>query len=154
TAGDRDGEATALLLGSWAVVEQGKLATACRGFLEGASINRQLQDVLALRWCLGGVALAEGMRGHADPARAATDELDRLPSGEANLYEFDLIDRGRAWAQVARGELSQAVATLKAAASHAAANRQWVAEARLLYDVARLGDPAAAAARLSELAAS
>jgi DNA-binding CsgD family transcriptional regulator len=151
SAGDRDGEATALLLGAWAQVERGHLVSACRDFLESASINRQVQDRLALRWCLGGVALAEGMRGRADRARAAVEELDGLPTGGINLYAFDLVERGRAWAQVARGELSGAARTLEEAAAHAAAACQWVAEGRLLYDLARLGHAAAVAARLDEL---
>jgi DNA-binding CsgD family transcriptional regulator len=152
TAGDRDGEATALLLGAWAQLECGRLVSACRDFLEGASINRQIQDRLALRWCLGGVAHAEAMRGRADRARAAIAELDSLPSGEIMLYAFDLVERGRAWAQVAGGELSRAARTLEAAAGRAASARQYVAEARLLYDLARLGHPSPVTARLDELA--
>jgi DNA-binding CsgD family transcriptional regulator len=153
-AGDRDGEATALLLGAYALVEEGRLEPACRRFREGASINRGLRDLLALRWCLGGIALAEGMRGRADDAAAAVAELDGLRrAGETGIYELDVIERGRAWASVANGELSRARETLAAAAGCAAAAGQKVAEVRLLHDLARLGDPASAAARLGELAA-
>jgi DNA-binding CsgD family transcriptional regulator len=153
-AGDRDGQATALLFGSYALVEQGRPLPACRGFLEGASINRELQDVTALRWCLGGVALAEGMCGHPEAAQAALAELDGLSSRGSGIHEFDVIERGRAWALVAAGELTAAREVLQAAADRARACGQVVAEARLLHDLARLGDPGAVAARLEALAAT
>jgi DNA-binding CsgD family transcriptional regulator len=154
-SGDRDGEAAALLLGAYALVETGRLEPACRGFREGASINREVGNVLALRWCLGGLALAEGMRGRAERALAAIAELDGLPrAGETGIYELDVVARGRAWTRTAGGEFSVARATLADAAGLAAAAGQPVAEARLLHDVARLGDPASARSRLEELATS
>jgi DNA-binding CsgD family transcriptional regulator len=152
-AGDREGEATATMLGAFALVERGRLAAACTAFLESAAVNRQLNDATALRWCLGGVAVAEGMRGRSQQAAAAVAELDALGSGQpVGLYEFDVVVRGRAWSRVASGELSAARDTLREAAERAAAHGQWVAEARVLHDVARLGDPASTASRLGELA--
>jgi len=74
------------------------------------------------------------------------------------IYETDLIDRSRAWVAAAAGELSQACEILAAAAGRARAAKLRIAEARLLHDLARLGQPGpaaprSAAQRLAELAA-
>ena len=152
-AGDKEGQASFCLLRGWVWVSQGRLATASRAFREGASINRDLRDVSALRWCLGGLALAEGMQGHLDEALAAVAELDEMPQNSLKIFEADLPDRGRAWASVAAGEVSRARAILGEAAERAASGRLLVAEAQLLHDCARLGAPESAAIRLAELAA-
>jgi DNA-binding CsgD family transcriptional regulator len=152
-AGDREGQASFSLLRGWVWVEQGRLANASRAFREGASINRDLRDVIALRWCLGGLALAEGMKGNGDAALAAVAELDQMPPNSLIIFEADLPDRGRAWASVAAGEVSRARAILSEAAWRAASGHLWVAEAHLLHDCARLGAPESAAIRLAELAA-
>jgi DNA-binding CsgD family transcriptional regulator len=149
-AGDKEGQATFSLLRGWALVGQGRLDAASRAFREGASINRELRDTMALRWCLGGLALAEGMKGNRDAASAAVAEL---PPGGPTMFDADLVDRGRAWASVAAGEVSRARELLGEAARRAALGHLWVAEAHLLHDSARLGAPELAAIRLAELAA-
>jgi DNA-binding NarL/FixJ family response regulator len=128
------------------------LALASRAYLEAASINRELRDIGALRWCLGGLALAEGMAGHTEAADVAIAELDGLPETWMAIFEADLIDRGRAWSKVASGELSLARDMLHSAAERAAASHQWVAEAQLLHDIARIGDAASVGVRLVDLA--
>jgi DNA-binding CsgD family transcriptional regulator len=153
-AGDKEGQASFCLLRGWVWVDQGRLATASRAFREGASINRDLRDVIALRWCLGGLALAEGMQGHRDAALAAVAELDQMPPNSLTIFEAELPDRGRAWASVAAGEVSRARAILSEAARRAASGHLVVAEAQLLHDCARLGAPESAAIRLAELAAT
>ena len=153
-AGDKEGQATFSLLSGWTWVGQGRLAAASRAFREGASINRELRDIIALRWCLGGLALAEGMQGHRDAALAAVAELDEMPPISLTMFDADLLDRGRAWASVAAGEVSRARAVLTEAAKRAARCHLWVAEARLLHDTARLGPPELPAIRLAELAAT
>jgi len=152
--GDKDAQATFLFLRGLALIERGQLAGASKAFLDGASVNRAIEDRSALRWCLAGIALAEAMRGHADRAAAAAAEVDELPVGTMAVYEPDLIERSRAWASVSAGELSRARDILAAAAARAAAARLVVAEARLLHDIARLGDPGSVAARLAALAGS
>lgn len=152
-AGDKEGQATFSLLRGWVRVGQGRLAAASRVFREGASINRDLRDVIALRWCLGGLALAEGMKGDRDAAAAAVAELDEVPPNSLTIFEADLPDRGRAWASVAAGEVSLARTMLSEAAGRAASGHLWVAQAHLLHDCARLGAPESAAIRLAELAA-
>jgi DNA-binding CsgD family transcriptional regulator len=136
------------------LLRQASEAIAERAFREGASINRELRDIVALRWCVGGLALAEGMQGHRDEALAAVAELDETAPMSLTMFEADLVGRGRAWASVAAGEMSRARTTLSEAAHRAALSQLWVAEAQLLHDSARLGAPEGTAARLAELAAT
>jgi len=70
------------------------------------------------------------------------------------VYEPDLIERSRAWVSVAAGELSRAREILSAAADRAAAAQLNVAQARLLHDIARLGNAESVATRLASLAES
>ena len=106
----------------------------------------------ALRWCLGGLALAEGMAGNAEPGDLRWPNWTPCLRPGWPSSKLDLIDRGRAWSKVASGELSGARHLLASAAARAAATRQWVAEAHLLHDIARLGDAASVANRLEALA--
>ena len=150
--GDQDGQATHLMLTGSILIERGRLADAARAFLDAASINREIHDWAALRWCLAGLALAEAMRGHLKTAAAGAAERDQLAKSPMEIWEADLIERGRAWVAAASGELSQASQILAAAAGRAATANLRVAEARLLHDMARLGQPALAAPRLATLA--
>ena len=149
-AGDHDGLATFCLLAGMVHVEQGRLCEALKRFLEGRALNEELRDPGTLRWCAGGVALAEGMSGLHSAALAAA-ELEKLPPHWLSSLDGDLVDRGRAWAKVAAGEVSAARAILREAADRAAGQENFVAEARLRHDVARLGDSASVAGRLLEL---
>ncbi len=151
-AGDMEGHATGLLMTGFVLIERGQLARASSAFRDAASVNRNLHDLGALRWCLSGAALAEAMSGHADRAVAAAAERDELPTGSLAVYESDLIERSRAWVCVATGELSRAQEILTEAANRAAASHMRIAEARVLHDIARLGQPGLVSARLAELA--
>ncbi len=151
-AGDKEGHTTFLFMSGWVLIERGHLARAAAMFVDGASVNREINDPPGLRWCLAGIALAEAMSGHADRATAAAREFADLPVGPMTLYETDLIERSNAWVSACSGELSRAREILEAAADRAAAARLRIAEARLLHDLARLGEPKRAAPRLAELA--
>jgi DNA-binding CsgD family transcriptional regulator/tetratricopeptide (TPR) repeat protein len=151
-AGDKEGQASHLFLRGWILIERGQLTRAAGAFLDGASVNREIHDPAALRWCLAGLALAEAMSGHTDRAMAAAAELAELPPSPLTIYETDLVDRSRAWVSVCTGELSRASEILTDAAARAAAAQLRVAEARVLHDVARLGQPDAVAERLAALA--
>ena len=153
-AGDKEGQASFLFLTGCVLIERGHLARASRAFLDGTSVNREIRDLAALRWCLAGLALAEAMSGHSDLAVTAASERDELPANPMTIYETDLVDRSRAWVSVATGELSRACETLTDAAARAASGQLRIAEARLLHDLARLGQPSAAARRAGELAAA
>ena len=145
-AGDKEGMATHLLLTGLVRIEQGQLTRASKVFLDAASVNREIHDPAALRWSLAGLAMADAMSGHTDRATAAAAERDKLPVGSMLIYEPDLIERGRAWLNVASGELSGACDILAAAA------KLRIAEARVLHDIARLGQPGEVAPRLAGLA--
>jgi DNA-binding CsgD family transcriptional regulator len=149
-----EGIATFAMLRGWLHVEQGSLGEAARLFREGAAVNRDLKDVSALRWCIGGTALACGMADDAGGAAAAVAELDTIPPHWMDALDSDLVLRGRAWAAAAGGELTTAEKLLRESAATARRREQPYAEARLLHDLARLGAPAEAAARLHDLAAS
>jgi DNA-binding CsgD family transcriptional regulator len=152
-AGDKEGLATHLFVSGLVLIEQGRLTRASSAFLDAASVNREIHDPAALRWCLAGLALSEAMSGHTDRAAAAGAERDELPVSPMRIYESDLIDRGRAWLSVANGELSRARRILADAADRAAGLRLRVAEAHVLHDIARLGQADAVAPRLAALAA-
>ena len=151
-AGDQEQQGPFLLLAGLVLVERGQLAEASRVFLDGASVSREIRDQPALRWCMAGIALAEAMGGHAGRASAAAAERDQVPVEPVTVFETDLVERSRAWQHVCAGDLSQAQEILVAAAARAAGAHLRIAEARLLHDLARLGDPAMAAPRLAALA--
>ncbi|HTW10340.1 MAG TPA: LuxR C-terminal-related transcriptional regulator [Acidimicrobiales bacterium] len=153
-AGDKEGQASFSVLGGLVDVERGRLGEAARHFLEGATVNRDAHDVPNQRWSLGGVALAEGMAGHAAAAANAVAELDELPAGWTAIFETDLVERGRAWTHVAAGEISRGRQQLRESAERAQSNGLVVAEARLRHDLARLGEPASVSARLTALSES
>jgi DNA-binding CsgD family transcriptional regulator len=98
---------------------------------------------------LSASATAAACRGDAVAAAAAVRDLDRLPPFPFTAPEQDL---GRAWALVAAGDLPGARRTLREAAGRARATGYRVCESWLLHDVARLGEPATVADRLTELA--
>ncbi|HET7018610.1 MAG TPA: LuxR C-terminal-related transcriptional regulator [Streptosporangiaceae bacterium] len=151
-AGDKEGHTTFLFMSGWVLIERGYLARAAAMFMDGASVNREINDPPGLRWCLAGIAMAEAMSGHADRATAAAAEFSELAVGPMTLYETSLIERSKAWVSACVGELSRAREVLKVAAGRAAASKLRIAEASLLHDLARLGDPKPAAPRLAELA--
>ena len=70
-AGDKEGMATHLFLAGLVRIEQGQLTRASKAFLDAASVNREIHDPAALRWCLAGLAMADAMSGHTDRAAAA-----------------------------------------------------------------------------------
>ena len=150
--GNVEGAATFALLLGWVLVEKGDCAGACRMFREGAAASRDLRDVPNLRFCLGGLALGEGMSGNAEPAAGALAELADLPAHWMVLLDPDLIERGRAWARVAAGEISAACTLLRESADHAARQQWLTAEAKLRHDLVRLGEARIEVSRLVELA--
>jgi DNA-binding CsgD family transcriptional regulator len=152
TAGDKEGQASHLFLGGWVLIERGHLDRAAKAFLDGASVNREIRDAAALRWCLAGVALARAMCGDAREAQAAAAECGKLPPSPMMAYETDVVDRGRAWVSVCAGEMSRAREILTSAAERAAACGLRVAEAKVLHDIARIGQPQAVAQRLAVIA--
>ncbi len=133
----------------------GQLATAARQYREAAAIFREINDIAVLRWTLGGIALAAGMRSARTEGLAALAELDKLASRAPlprQMLELDMVERGRAWTAAACGERSEAIVVLRAAAARAADTEQLVVEAFLRHDLARLGEARAEQRRLVDLA--
>jgi DNA-binding CsgD family transcriptional regulator len=149
----REGLATFATLRGWVSVEQGQMTQAVRLFREGVIINRELGEELELRWCLGGLALASGMARNAGTAASAIDELAKIPPHWMDAFDPDLVLRGRAWALAAGGELSAARRGLWDTVRVARKRGQLYCEARVLHDLARLGEPREVADRLMQLAA-
>jgi DNA-binding CsgD family transcriptional regulator len=153
TGGDAESQATFALLRGVVALRWGRAISAGELFREALAVNRQINDVVGLRWALGGVALAAGHRGDRSAASAAATELDSVGPLASQVLELDLVERGGAWALIAGGETSDAVAMLRSAADRAAATEQAVAEATLRHDLVRLGQVRAEQQRLGELAA-
>jgi DNA-binding CsgD family transcriptional regulator len=150
--GSQDGQATFLFMGGLALMERGNLAGAAAVFLDAASLCREIDDLATLRWCQAGIAMAMAMSGDHDRAAAAAAERDAASIGAVAEFETDLIERSRAWVAASAGELSRAREILVAAAARAEAAHLRVAEARLLHDLARLGQPREVTPRLALLA--
>jgi ATP/maltotriose-dependent transcriptional regulator MalT len=142
--GQREGQATFDMLRGLVGVAAGDIAGAELAFREGAAINRDIHDPVALRWCVAGTLMTAGMAGDTDAAVAAAAELEALPPVTARLMEIDLIGRGRAWGAVALGEVSEARARLMELAAQAVALEQRAVAVVCLHDAARLGERRAA----------
>src|SRR5690348_3060889 len=83
-AGDKERMATHLLLAGMVRIEQGQLTRASKVFLDAASVNREIHDPAALRWCLAG--LASGGAPDLEAAGHALEALGaRLLAAEAYL---------------------------------------------------------------------
>ena len=149
--GQREGQATFAMFMGMAAVARGDLVQADRAFREGAAVNRELHDDLALRWCVSGTAMAAGMAGDTAVADEAAAELAQLPPPSAQLMGIELLGRAQAWMAVARGEVSAGRARLLVLADDAVAHHQRAAAIACLHDAARLGDHSVAA-RLRALA--
>ena len=127
----------------------GRPDTARRWLLEALARSEQNHLSGARRLTLSTLAMAHAYLGDADAARAAADELERLPRFPFVEAEQDM---GPAWALVAAGDLSGARQRLRDAADLAADRGYRTTEAWLLHDIARLGDPGAVADRLASVA--
>jgi DNA-binding CsgD family transcriptional regulator len=131
---------------------RGRFAAALSRFREAAAVNREINDVAGVRWALGGIALAAGLSGDRSETEAAVTELESTPPSPIQLFELDLIERGRAWALAARGERTRALAALARAAGRAAEGELFVVETMLRHDLIRLGDAGSQQHRLATLA--
>ena len=90
-------------------------------------------------------------------SRPAAPRADRPcpPPAAADLpISLGMVAQARAWTAAADGDLTTARRVLLAGVAQAGAEERRVYQAELAHDVARLGDPAAAAAILEELAAA
>ncbi len=130
----------------------GRLPTACS--LLGAAADALPAGDTANGWwyrCQIPLTITLAMRGLTDEAAAALAALeDRShPSWRCLDYEYAIA---RAWVAAAQGAVSEAAATLLAAAETARANGQFAAEVMCLQTATQFGDHSGAS-RLGELAA-
>jgi len=98
------------------------------------------------------LTMAEALAGDAAAAERALADAERSTRSRARLYDVDLA-RARAWAQIAAGQRTQALGSIREAAGIAVDAERWTYEVLALHDLARFGTAADAqvAARLAEL---
>jgi DNA-binding CsgD family transcriptional regulator len=148
----RSAPAIAVEAGSLGLIwlARGRVQTALRSCREAAALLRDGDAAGMLGFVLAGLAQAAAQAGEPVPARAAIDELARTPLGHKSFaVELEL---GRAWAAAAGGELSRARALAREAVALARSRGQDAYAVRALHELCRLGDAAAAAPALAELA--
>lgn len=135
---------------SWGALGGGRVATAARRSGEAAGAFRALVWPLWVRNALMVRAHALALLGEAGAARAALSELDALavPPREINGSE---VPRARAWTEVAGGDVAAGRIRLQEAAAMARSAGAYALESFAVHDMARLGRPADAVARLDEL---
>jgi DNA-binding CsgD family transcriptional regulator len=149
---DRSSERT----GGWAgfrglvAKAEGRVATAEAWLREAVALLDEQDPYRFMRWCLAELASVAALAGDQE---AAVDWLERADAraGEANRYFDPWVELDKAWVAAGAGELTRAVALATRAADMARASKQFTLEAAALYDVARLGAPAAVRQRLEEL---
>ena len=129
---------------------EGRLAAAGDLFREAASCFERLGHP-GQRWGLGGKALAAGQMGDAAASAAALAELDGLAPTAMRMMDVNVM-RGRAWALVAAGNLTDAREELRRAVALAESWGQFATAAAALHDLLRLGEGPLVARRLEGLA--
>jgi len=147
---NRDGQGWFASILGFTLLNQGRLADADHYFRETAASFHDLGHP-ASRWGFGGMALAAGQRGDANAAAAAIAELDAVAPACVRLVDVH-VERGRAWAAVAAGDLPTARATLWSAVDLAEGWGQLGTMAAALHDLVRIGDGHKAAKQLEGLA--
>ncbi len=136
--GDRNGQMWAGVIGGRSLLSQGRLTEALHAFETAASAATDLNLVPHLRWARGGAVLAAAQTGDPDATRHAVDALDACPPTELGLMVSEL-DRARAWAAIAEGDLRGGITALLAAADAAAASGEAGLEVLALHDIVRVG---------------
>lgn len=131
-------------------LEQGRLATA-------ASLSRQALRILGDEnhfgrgdWPAATLMTAAAQTGDEETATAASAWVEA--HGKPEIRAFTLyVDVARAWLEAVRGDISRARAVALDAGHRAQEAGAWMLEEIALFNAARLGASAAAAARLGEL---
>ena len=149
---DRSSERT----GGWAgfrglvAKAEGRITTAEASLREAVALLDEQDPYRFMRWCLAELASVAALAGDQAAAIGWLERADAR-AGEANRYFDPWVELDRAWVAAAAGELTRAVDLATRAADMAQASKQFTLEAAALYDVARLGAPAAVRQRLEEL---
>ena len=149
---DRSSERT----GGWAgfrglvAKAEGRVAAAEASLREAVALLDEQDPYRFMRWCLAELASVAALAADQEAAVSWLERADAR-AGEANRYFDPWVELDKAWVAAAAGELTRAVDLATRAADMAQASKQFTLEAAALYDVARLGAPAAVRQRLEEL---
>jgi DNA-binding CsgD family transcriptional regulator len=149
---DRSSERTGAWAGFRGLVAkaEGRITAAEASLREAVALLDEQDPYRFMRWCLAELASVAALAGDQEAAVGWLERAD-VRAGEANRYFDPWVELDRAWVAAAAGELTRAVDLATQAADMARASTQFTLEAAALYDVARLGAPAAVRQRLEEL---
>jgi DNA-binding NarL/FixJ family response regulator len=145
-------EGLALMLDGLSLLWAGRPRSAGGPLEEAVAHLRRSDRANLLPAALGALAYCHALIGDTDGASRAVEDAEELCHPVARLVDF-YVDRGRAWTDAARGELTAARDRLAASADACTERGQLILAAQAWHDVARLGDATRAAAALSRLAA-
>ncbi|MFF4229459.1 LuxR C-terminal-related transcriptional regulator [Streptomyces sp. NPDC001820] len=127
----------------------GRAASARRWYAEAAQVSAVHHFTPQRRLAVAGLVLVDSWLGDLPAADTALEEFLALPTAGWIRPDAQLAP---AWRLAAAGDLSSARDILGDAAADAQRQGMWTLESQLLSDIARLGDPASVANRLTELA--
>ena len=130
----------------------GKVASSARSAREAVERLADVDILGARRSALVTGTTALALAGDLPAATRGVAALDDLPRPQGWHDDEEVL--ARAWVDVLAGRASAAVARLEAAAERARYDGRSVRELTLLHAIARLGNAAAVAARVEELAPS
>ncbi len=136
----------------WASRVVGRPRSAATVLEEAVILLKEVDFYRHRSACLGELAHCYALLGDVPAAEAALADADAaaVPSF---VMDHSFIELSRAWTAHARGEFSRARLVATDCARRCASYGQIAFEAFAWHDVARLGDPAAAASPLSALVA-
>jgi DNA-binding CsgD family transcriptional regulator len=135
--GDSEAIANATLALARLALDRGDLGRA-RSMAREAVAALHVYDAAGyLPWCLGIVAQIAAQLGDASAAHEAIAELDGM-EWAVRVNDYD-VATGRAWAAVARGEVTTPVHLLIDAAAEARATGNRFAQGLLLHEALRIG---------------
>lgn len=149
-AGELDPAAVFGFSRAGSLTDIGRVNTAIGALREALALFEELGTPMYVCWSLAFLARALALHGDAAAARETLELADRARPAQIRLMEPDLGEAA-VWVLVAEGDLSAARELSLGLADRNAASGARAAAARALHDVARLGDPKAAAHRLLEL---
>jgi tetratricopeptide (TPR) repeat protein len=141
----------ALMLGENALA-RGDLGMAIPMLRESAGLLSERAwffGVYSRAWCLGSLSEALALAGEVDAAQAALAEADAVGPDE---FFIPNRERGRTWVAVAGGDTSTGLTVAEHAAGLAGRLGSHLVAADALHDLARLGQAAAVAVPLGDLA--
>jgi DNA-binding CsgD family transcriptional regulator len=124
----------------WTYVAMGRLSAARRFAVEASVLFRASQQLVARRWALSMHLLTVAEANAIDEAMEAVERLDATEPHDGRLHE-PIEQLGRAWLGAATGHLTEARATLAAAADTCERRGQHALALLVVHEAARLGAP-------------